>query len=150
MAGSSAEARMVNRHLDDVRTKIYEIYNRTLRKEKPISAQIIRDIYRGKNKEHKMLLNLFKEHSDKIESLISKGNSSGTLQCYNSARTHLEHYLQFTKKRADIPLGEIDYEFISGFEKVSSKVLALYNQTIFITILINSVKPARNFLEINT
>ncbi len=116
MAGSSAEARMINRHLDDVRTKIYEIYDRLLREEKPISAQIIRDIYQGKDQEHKMLLELFKEHNNKMESLIGKGYSSGTLQRYNAARTHLDHYLQFTKKRADIPLGEIDYEFISGFE----------------------------------
>ncbi|MGB3774683.1 MAG: site-specific integrase, partial [Leeuwenhoekiella sp.] len=115
MTGSSAEAQMVNRHLDDVRTKIYEIYDRLLREEKPISAQIIKDIYQGKDQEQKMLLELFKEHNDRMESLIGKGYSNGTLQRYNAARTHLENYLLFLKKK-DIPLREIDYQFIAGFE----------------------------------
>lgn len=116
MTGSSAEAKMVNRHLDDVRTKIYEIHDRLLREDKAISAQIIRDIYQGKDQEQKMLLKLFKEHNDRIESLIGKGYSNGTLQRYNAARTHLENYLRFLKKKTDIPLREIDYQFISGFE----------------------------------
>ena len=116
ITGSSTEARMVNRHLDDVRTKIYEIYDRLTREDKPISAQIIRDIYQGKDNEQKMLLELFKEHNGRIESLIGKGYSNGTLQRYKAARTHLENYLLFLKKKQDIPLREIDYQFISGFE----------------------------------
>lgn len=116
MTGSSAEAHMVNRHLDDVRTKIYEIHDRLLRDEKPISAQIIKDIYLGKNQEQKMLLDLFKEHNERMESLIGKGYSSGTLQRYNAARTHVENYIHFLYKRKDIPLREIDYQFIAGFE----------------------------------
>lgn len=116
MTGTSAEARMVNRHLDDVRTKIYEIYDRLLREDKPISAQIIRDMYQGKDDEQRMLLELFKEHNDRIESLIGKGYSTGTLQRYKAARTHLKNYLLFLKRAGDIPLREIDYQFISGFE----------------------------------
>ncbi|RXG21426.1 site-specific integrase [Leeuwenhoekiella aequorea] len=116
MTGTSAEARMVNRHLDDVRTKIYEIYDRLIREDKPVSAQIIRDIYQGKDDEQRMLLELFKEHNDRIESLIGKGYSNGTLQRYKAARTHLENYLLFLKKKNDIALREIDYQFISGFE----------------------------------
>lgn len=116
MTGTSAEARMVNRHLDDVRTKIYEIYDRLIREDKPVSAQIIRDIHQGKDDEQKMLLELFKEHNDRIESLIGKGYSNGTLQRYKAARTHLENYLLFLKNKNDITLREIDYQFISGFE----------------------------------
>ncbi len=116
MTGTSAEARMVNRHLDDVRTKIYEIYDRLIREDKPVSAQIIRDIYQGKDDEQRILLELFKEHNDRIESLIGKGYSNGTLQRYKAARTHLENYLLFLKKKNDIALREIDYQFISGFE----------------------------------
>ncbi|WP_371457746.1 site-specific integrase [Leeuwenhoekiella aequorea] len=116
MTGTSAEARMVNRHLDDVRTKIYEIYDRLIREDKPVSAQIIRDIYQCKDDEQRMLLELFKEHNDRIESLIGKGYSNGTLQRYKAARTHLENYLLFLKKKNDIALREIDYQFISGFE----------------------------------
>ncbi|RXG19712.1 site-specific recombinase XerD [Leeuwenhoekiella aestuarii] len=116
MTGTSAEARMVNRHLDDVRTKIYEIYDRLIREDKPISAQIIRDIYQGKDDEQRSLLELFQEHNDRIESLVGKGYSQGTLQRYKAARTHLENYLLFLKRAGDIPLREIDYQFISGFE----------------------------------
>ena len=116
MTGTSAEARMVNRHLDDVRTKIYEIYDRLLREDKPISAQIIRDIYQGKDDEQRSLLELFQEHNDRIESLVGNGYSQGTLQRYKAARTHLENYLLFLKRAGDIPLREIDYQFISGFE----------------------------------
>ncbi|WP_167598715.1 site-specific integrase [Leeuwenhoekiella sp. ZYFB001] len=116
MTGYSAEARMINRHLDDIRTKVYEIFDRLSREGKPISAQIIRDIYQGKDDEQRCLLEIFQEHNDRIESLVGKGYSQGTLQRYKAARTHLENYLLFLKKAGDIPLREIDYQFISGFE----------------------------------
>ena len=89
---------MINRHLDDIRTKVYEIFDRLSREGKPISAQIIRDIYQGKDDEQRCLLEIFQEHNDRIESLVGKGYSQGTLQRYKAARTHLENYLLFLKK----------------------------------------------------
>lgn len=116
MSGFSAESRMVNRHLDDIRTKVYEIHDRLLRDEKPVSAQIIRNIYQGKETEQRRLLEFFQEHNDGMERLVGKGYSKGTLQRYKAAKTHLVNYLHFLQKKGDIPLREIDYQFISGFE----------------------------------
>ena len=51
-----------------------------------------------------------------MERLVGKGYSKGTLQRYKAAQAHLTNYLSFLKRNGDIPLREVDYQFISGFE----------------------------------
>lgn len=63
-----------------------------------------------------MLLAIFTEHNDKIRSLVGKGYSKGTLTRYEACKRHLASYIQFSMQKKDIPVREVDYQFISGFE----------------------------------
>ena len=115
--GNSDESRAINRYLDSIRSKLYEIHDRLVRDNQPVSAKIIRDIYFGKGDEQeRMLLEIFQEHNDQMENLIGKGYTKGTMQRYNACKNHIVNYLLFSYKKKDIPVQEVDHKFITGFD----------------------------------
>ncbi len=115
--GNSDESKAINRYLDSIRTKLYNIHDRLVRDNLPISAKIIKDIYFGKGKEEeRMLLEIFQEHNDGMEKLIGKGYTKGTMQRYNACKKHIEDYLLFSYKKKDIPVQDVDHKFITGLD----------------------------------
>ncbi|MFO8147440.1 MAG: site-specific integrase [Gillisia sp.] len=114
--GTSEEARSVNRFLDHIRASLYEIHDRLLRESRRISSGIIKDIYLGKEEKQYMLLEIFQDHNDEMEKLIGKGYTKGTLQRYNACKMHIENYLVFRWKVKDLPVEDVDHQFITGFD----------------------------------
>ncbi|MCC4226782.1 site-specific integrase [Zunongwangia profunda] len=114
--GNSSEAKALKRYLDDMRAALYDIHDRLVREKKKISAKIIKDIYLGKEEKQYMLIEIFQDHNDEMEKLIGKGYTKGTLQRYNACKQHIEDYLGFRWKLKDIPVEEVDHNFITGFD----------------------------------
>tara|TARA_R110002020_G_scaffold259768_1_gene473662 strand:- start:1091 stop:2113 length:1023 start_codon:yes stop_codon:yes gene_type:complete len=80
------------------------------------TATDLRDAYLGKIHTAKMLLELFKEHNDKIFRLIRSGEYSlGTFKRYDTVHNHLREYIKANYQGTDIALKDIDYKFIEGF-----------------------------------
>ena len=114
--GTSEESRAVNRFLDSIRASLYEIHDRLLRESRRISATTIKEIYLGKEEKQYMLVEIFRDHNKEMESLIGKGFTKGTLQRYNACKKHIEDYLEFRYKVKDIPVEDVDHQFITGFD----------------------------------
>lgn len=114
--GNSEESKSINRYLDSIKTKLYDIYYRLSRDNQSISSKIIRDIYFGKGEEERMLMEIFQEHNDQMKKLIGKGFTKGTMQRYDACKNHIENYLLFDYKKKDIPVQEVDHKFITGFD----------------------------------
>jgi len=114
--GNSPEIKILNRYLDTVKAKLYEIHDKLLRDNKVIAPSAVKDAYLGKGEKQRMLLEVFQEHNDQIKNLIGKGYTKGTLQCYNAAKNHVGEFLAFHYQKKDIPIQEVDYKFITGFE----------------------------------
>ena len=114
--GNSDESKSINRYLDGIKASLYNIHDRLIREDKPISSKIIRDIYFGKGEEERMLMEIFQEHNDQMKKLIGKGFTKGTMQRYDACKNHIENYLLFSYKRKDIPVKEVDHKFITGFD----------------------------------
>ena len=114
--GTSEEARAVNRFIDHIRASLYDIHDRLLRESRRISATTIKEIYLGKEEKQYMLVEIFRDHNNEMESLIGKGFTKGTLQRYNACKKHIEDYLEFRYKVKDIPVEDVDHQFITGFD----------------------------------
>lgn len=114
--GTRQEVRELNRYMDTIKNKVNRIYDQLLEKETFVSADIIKNIYSGKSKKHKMILVLFQEHNDKVESLIGKDFAPGTAERYKTAKKHVSDYILQEYKVVDIPIKDVDHIFISGFE----------------------------------
>jgi hypothetical protein len=82
--GNSAEAQEINKHLSVIKNKVYSIQQNFERNNESYSATDIRNVLLGKDKSQKMLLEIFQEHNDKVESLIGKDFSAGTAERYRT------------------------------------------------------------------
>lgn len=114
--GTSDESKSLNKFLDTIKTKVYEIQDRMIRNCEDISASAIKREYLGKEKKAYYLLEVFEEHNLEIASLIGKGYSSSTVKKYGYTLDHIKAYLKFKKIKGDIAIREVDYNFVSGFE----------------------------------
>lgn len=114
--GNSADAQEINRHLSDLKNRVYSIQRNFEQDEASYSASILRDVLLGKDKTKKMLLEIFQEHNDKVESLIGKDFSAGTAERYRTCKKHVAAFVKHKYKRNDIPVQEVDHKFITGLE----------------------------------
>ncbi|MEP2059410.1 MAG: site-specific integrase [Maribacter litoralis] len=114
--GNSADAQEINRHLSDIKNRIYSIQRNFEQDKASYSASDVRDVLLGKDKIKKMFLEIFQEHNDEVESLIGKGFSSGTAERYRTCKKHVTEYIRKKYKKNDIPVHDVDHKFITGFE----------------------------------
>ncbi len=114
--GNSAEAQEINRHLGVIKNKVYSIQQNFERDNESYSATDIRNVLLGKDKTKKMLLEIFQEHNDKVESLIGKDFSAGTAQRYRTCKKHVGEFIKKKYKKKDIPVQDVNHQFITGFE----------------------------------
>lgn len=116
LRGTASEVSNFNRFLDNVKNRLYDIYDVLLKDKEDISATIVKNIYLGKAGKEYMVLEIFQEHNDEMESLLGKGFTQGTLQRYKAAYKHVSAYIQSNYHRKDIPVRRVDYKFITGLE----------------------------------
>lgn len=114
--GNSMVSQEVNRELGVIKNKIYLIQHQFQRVEKEYTAIDLRDTYLGKGKTLKMLLDIFQEHNDKVESLIGKDFAAGTAERYRTCKKHVTAFIKKKYKKNDIPVQDVDHKFITGLE----------------------------------
>ncbi|WP_317904121.1 phage integrase SAM-like domain-containing protein, partial [Cerina litoralis] len=109
-------AQEINRELGVIKNKIYSIQQTFQRAEKEYDAIDLRDVYLGKDKTQKMLLEIFQEHNDKVDNLIGKDFAAGTAERYRTCKNHLTDFVKKKYKKNDIPVQDVDHKFITGLE----------------------------------
>ncbi len=114
--GNSATAHELNREIDFIRNKIYKIEQEFQRSEKAYTAIDLRDVFLGKDKKYKMLLEIFQEHNDEVDSLIGKDFAAGTAERYRTCKKHVASFIKHKYNKNDIPVQDIDHKFITGLE----------------------------------
>ena len=114
--GTTTDVRELNRYMDNIRNKIYRIHEKLSESDSIINAEIIKNIYLGKEQKYKMLLEIFQTHNDQVEKLIGNGFALGTAERYRTAKKHTEDYINLEYNLNDIPVKDVDHKFISGFE----------------------------------
>ncbi|WP_036385292.1 site-specific integrase [Muricauda sp. MAR_2010_75] len=114
--GFSQEVRQLNSYLSKIRTDLYQHADKLKDRDEPLTAMSLKEAYLGLDKPCKMLLEIFQEHNDQVDSLVGKDFAEGTAERYRTAKSHLSEYIQNEHKRNDIPVHHVNYAFISGFE----------------------------------
>lgn len=114
--GNSLEAQNINQHLSILRNKVYSIQQNFERENETYSATDIRDVLLGKDKTKKMLLEIFQEHNDEVDSLVGKDFAAGTAERYRTCKKHVADYIKKKYKKNDIPVQDVDNKFITGLE----------------------------------
>ena len=113
--GHSAKATLINRNLDIMRNRVYEIHQRLIDAKEDINVTVIKEMYLGKSDSQKSVLQMFKEHNSKMEKLVGKEFSFRTLQRYKTTKKHLSAFISSSYKLEDYPIKNVDTRFINSF-----------------------------------
>jgi integrase len=139
--GVSANAHETNELIRSIENSIWDKQREFLKQGVYFTAADLRDAYLGKNQSYKKLLELFKEHNDKIFRLIRTGEYAlGTYKRYDTVYNHIYEYIKLNYKCSDMPIKDIDYRFIEGFAFFLKSEKSCANNT--------ALKYIRNFKKI--
>jgi site-specific recombinase XerD len=140
VSGSSDEVKSLNLYLKSLEQQVYDAHH-TLMKDKTIAtASSLKTKLQGTEQRARMLVPIFQEHNDKIETLVGQEFAPGTLERYKTSLKHTIEFLQWKYSVLDIDIKDIDHAFITEYEFFLRSVRKCANNT--------AVKYIKNFKKI--
>ncbi|MDT3403729.1 site-specific integrase [Mucilaginibacter terrae] len=120
MKGSSNEVRVINKHINDVGNALYDIYTALSQCDSGFTAEDIKNKFLGHTSvrtRRKTILEVFDGHNADVEKLVGKDYVKATLTKYKTIRDKVEAFIQSKYHREEMFLDELDFVFITAFEK---------------------------------
>jgi len=114
--GRTAEASKVNTLVDNTKAAIYKVYREMQERERYVTAEKIKNVFLGIEQKHQTLLELFDSHNKERKELIGINVTKGTYDIYRVARQRLSEFIMFKYNLNDIPVKEVNRQFIGDFE----------------------------------
>ena len=114
--GKSTESSEINALLEKTKAGIHKIYRDVQERENAVSAEKVKNIFLGIDSKQYMLLKAFDGHIEEKFNLIGKRIVKSTYHRYYYLRVRLSEFLTEKYHLSDIPLREINYQFIWDFE----------------------------------
>ena len=140
MRGNSEEARLINGHLDNLRTKILIAEKELNKKDIPVNLETLKNILLGTKERQRLLVPIFEEHNNKIKELLGIEYAPGTYERYQTSLKHTKDFLNWKYSISDIDITKIDHAFITDYEFYLRSVRKCANNT--------AVKYIKNFNKI--
>ncbi|MDD2200569.1 MAG: site-specific integrase [Bacteroidales bacterium] len=118
--GTSKEARSINMLIESIKTQIHQnvIYMRE--DNKPICVESIKNSYLGLDTEEedkgKKILELYREHNEKIKTLKNIDFAPATVQRYETSLRFTQDFIKRKYKKDDLYLSELNHQFMVDYE----------------------------------
>ena len=140
MRGNSEEARLINGHLDNLRTKILIAEKELNKKDIPVNLETLKNMLLGTKERQRLLVPIFEEHNNKIKELLGIEYAPGTYERYQTSLKHTKDFLNWKYSISDIDITKIDHAFITDYEFYLRSIRKCANNT--------AVKYIKNFNKI--
>ncbi|AZI20655.1 site-specific integrase [Chryseobacterium taklimakanense] len=114
--GNSEEARVINNHLDILKSTVLEIENKFVINGEPFDAEDIKNNLLGNNNDGRYLIPVFEDHNTRMQKLIGKEYAIATLKNFRTCLKHLKSFLWKTYKKSDINLIKLEPSFLNDFD----------------------------------
>jgi len=116
--GKDRLALALNHYIQSVKSRLYRIHRELEIDGKPITSQIIKDIFMGNNLDDKgkTLVEIHLEHNDRCRKLIGTEYSVSTIYKFNASLKFLQEFMKTELYIEDISLNQINEDFIRKYE----------------------------------
>jgi site-specific recombinase XerD len=114
--GNKEEVKTFNAYLDDLQTKVYEAHRQLTEADEMVTAETMRNKFLGKTEKPRSLIEIFKDHNRKVEALLGKEFTKGTLCRYKTSLKHTQDFLKWKYNLSDIDIKKVDHAFIMEYE----------------------------------
>lgn len=111
-SGSDKDSRILNLYLNEVQSKVYRIYEDFRREEVPFTSQMVKAKFLGEDKTCFSFQNLVDYYNEKMQHKLHKN----TMGQYKTSQRYMLEFILKEYKLTDIPLSNLEYSFIIGFE----------------------------------
>jgi site-specific recombinase XerD len=110
--GTDKDSRILNLYLNEVQSKVYRIYEDFKREEVPFTSQMVKAKFLGEDKTRFSFQNLVDYYNEKMQHKLHKN----TMGQYKTSQRYMIEFILREYKLTDIPLSNLEYSFIIGFE----------------------------------
>lgn len=115
--GRSRRDQELNKYLDEIRARFYEIHSSLVRDNKHVNPAIMRDLFLGKVEKPKMLCEVFRNVNQKRREEYERGDIvKATYDRWQRCITYLEDFFQATMNVEDIPLKDVTSGMLDDFQ----------------------------------
>lgn len=112
--GNNRSAKEINHHIDNVRSRLLSIANE-LENNEQLTCSNLKNHFLGKTNK-RTILKTFADHNQQCEKLIGIDMAEGTVERYRTSYKHTEEFIKHNYKTDDMPLSEINHQFIKDYE----------------------------------
>ncbi|MDT3368916.1 MAG: site-specific integrase [Bacteroidota bacterium] len=113
--GKDAASLEINRYLESVKLRLFEIHRKMEEEGKLINPMEIKRKFLGLDEEHKMFFQVFQEHNDKCRELIDKDYAKVTISRFDTCLKYFREMSVAQYQRKDIPLKEVTNGMIHDY-----------------------------------
>jgi len=135
--GKDAASLEINRYLESVKLRLFEIHRKMEEENKLINPNEIKRKFLGLDEEHKMFFQMFQEHNDKCRELIGKNYAKVTVSRFDTCLRYFREMSVNQYQRKDIPLREVtngmilDYiHFLKSEKGLQENTVIRYMKTV--------------------
>jgi len=114
--GSKEDARILNSYLDQLQNKVYTAHRDLVSLGKDFDASDLKNLMAGKSQKIPGIIEVFREHNQKIKSLVGKEYAEATAKRYETSLRHTVEYLGFQYGKEDLEVNRIDHAFVSNYD----------------------------------
>ena len=114
--GTSEKVKTLNAYLDSLERKVHEARLKILETDKPVSVDAIVNILTGVEEKAIMLLEVFRDHNEKMAALINTEYSPGTVERYATTLSHTRTFIEWKYNQSDIEIKNLSFDFVSDME----------------------------------
>jgi len=113
---SCSGASEINTLLSNQEQRIRTIAEYIVFEEKQITPQAIITKIQGKKEKRRTILEIFRDHNDKVKQLSGIDFSAATAQRYETSYMHTQNFIRWKYNKDDYPLDLINQQFINDYE----------------------------------
>ena len=106
----------INRHLESLRTRAYEIHKELVERDGYADPLTIKEYLQGKHISQKMFYATFEEHNERMAQLVGIEFDAVTLSRYRLCLRYFKEMMSRKTKVADFPIKNLNGEMIRDFE----------------------------------
>ncbi len=138
--GKGEYIKELNQHLATLKVKVFEARISLIESNKSVTTDSIKNILTGKIEKSKMILEVFKNHNDRLAELVNLEYAPLTIKRYNTSLRHTRSFIEWKYHKTDLEINKLDYEFIADYEFWFKSVRKCNHNT--------TMKYIRNFRKI--
>jgi site-specific recombinase XerD len=140
ITGISDEVKSLNRYLKTLEQEVYDAHHNMMKDKTASTSTFLKAKLQGTDQRARMLIPIFQDHNNKVETLVGQEFAPGTLERYKTSLKHTIEFLQWKYSVSDIDIKEIDHSFVTEYEFFLRSVRKCANNT--------AVKYIKNFKKI--